>query len=214
MLDAFVTPFLYIYFVRQCHTMSEDSRRALHLLRGTHNALLSLFSFLMSVVAFQRLCERSDIFCETPRSSPIFFWMWYFSKVWEWLDTAFLIAANKPISWLHYNHHMTTVSVVSSQLWHRAVPSPLFDVAVFLNTLVHTVMYAYYFSPVWFRGIRRWITRAQLAQHCCMIVLLCCTMLRWKDGSACDVPRHSYRIALLAYGMYLVQFASFYRQNA
>jgi len=78
------------------------------------------------------------------------------SKIWEWLDTYFLIMMGKKVIFLHWFHHMTTLH---SFILMANLPSGKW---VFLNAFVHILMYAHYHSPqAWARPL---ITTLQIVQ--------------------------------------------------
>lgn len=85
----------------------------------THNLLLGSASALMAVALlaaayFDGRFESHDAFhCHPYRSEPFFFvhYLFYLSKIWEMVDTFLLIANKKPVIWLHYIHHASTLMV-------------------------------------------------------------------------------------------------------
>ena len=85
------------------------------------------------------------------------------TKIWEWLDTYFLILQGKEVINLHYFHHMTTFTMAA--LVHN-MPVGGF---CFVNCFVHTVMYAYYGNSKTFRWCKRFITKGQLIQFCLVL---------------------------------------------
>lgn len=91
-------------------------------------------------------------------------WAFYWSKYWEWLDTAFLILSDREISWLQYTHHMSTALLTYVNI--NPFISSIALVTIFTNTLVHTFMYWYFaFSKGVLRPYRRLITVSQTVQH-------------------------------------------------
>jgi hypothetical protein len=82
------------------------------------------------------------------------------SKVWEWIDTYFLIIYDKGVIPLHFFHHMTTFTMAA--LTHN------FPVGGFahINCLVHFIMYARYGKV--FKIPRILVTSLQLLQLICV----------------------------------------------
>ena len=72
------------------------------------------------------------------------FWTWVFycTKYIEWLDTLWLILKHKPISTLHFFHHLTVVYFFHFLLIRDAT---FIWMAAVINTFVHTIMYYYFF---------------------------------------------------------------------
>jgi len=86
------------------------------------------------------------------------------SKVFELLDTVFIVLRKKPLIFLHWYHHVT-VFLFSWFAYCSESPAIVF---VAMNYSVHAVMYGYYFLmaiksiPKWFNPM--FITLAQIAQ--------------------------------------------------
>lgn len=120
-------------------------------------------------------------FCDGSRrllhDMDFWFYTFYLSKFWEWIDTWILIMKGKPVwppqtsqYFLHVFHHTTTASIIWLA-WRQE-----FSVAwigVITNSFVHTPMYAYYFMSSITPGTRRFgifITPIQILQF---IMCLC-----------------------------------------
>ncbi|KAG5509406.1 hypothetical protein JKF63_06716 [Porcisia hertigi] len=76
--------------------------------------------------------------------------MFGYLKTPELLDTLFLILQDKPVSFLHWYHHIVTAIYV----WissYRPIPSGIFFCG--MNYFVHAIMYLYYFLVV--MGLRK-----------------------------------------------------------
>ncbi|KAK7201689.1 fatty acid elongase [Novymonas esmeraldas] len=76
--------------------------------------------------------------------------MFAYLKTPELLDTVFLVLQRKPVSFLHWYHHIVTAIYV----WicsYAPMPSGIFFCA--MNYLVHSIMYFYYFLVV--MGLRK-----------------------------------------------------------
>ncbi|EDV22844.1 uncharacterized protein TRIADDRAFT_17418, partial [Trichoplax adhaerens] len=92
----------------------------------------------------------------------------YLSKYIEYMDTLFLILAQKSeidVKWvLHVYHHFVTPSI-SWSAWHYPVSSSW--LGPFSNSFVHVIMYAYYATAIVDHRIRKWaswVTVIQLIQ--------------------------------------------------
>lgn len=144
-------------------------------LRGVmlgYNALMSVFSFVCFVniaivlsrnerIHASRTCHafaNDALFVSTVR------WF-YWSKFVEFLDTVFLILRAKPVSWLHYLHH---VGAAVNMCIANHTSTEAGYIFCFLNGFVHTVMYAYYGAALVGSGrldfVRPFITGGQIIQ--------------------------------------------------
>ena len=213
MLAAVLPPFLYLLLLRACRRNVRVLQFALRV-QTSHNVALALYSTYVAISSLHKLesSGRLDVWsngwrpllCTAGDGSPAF---WYASKFWEWFDTVILLARGRAPGALHLGHHASTASMVALHLYHRALPTPLFDVATALNGCVHMSMYCYYAYPALYRPLKRWITVSQIVQH--VTVLGLCALASTLDG--CDAPALPYGAALLGYGYYLVMFVRFYR---
>lgn len=180
--------------------------------REAHNMLLTFYS-LWAFVYISRFIYWSDLhktLCEPRSVDHTITYSWFLSKIWEWLDTAFLICANKEISWLHFNHHMSAASLVAVNFAGLNSRNSVFDVAVLLNAFVHTLMYSYYFDPAYFRFMRRTITRLQILQHILMIFIITYA----SCVQDCATSGRALAAGAFCYTMYLAQFTHFYLHTA
>jgi elongation of very long chain fatty acids protein 4 len=90
----------------------------------------------------------------------------YQNKYLELLDTVFMILRKKndQISFLHVEHHTIMVGVWYTVLRHQPGGDPWFG--AFANSVIHSMMYAYYFMALlkiscpW----KKYVTQAQLIQ--------------------------------------------------
>ena len=90
--------------------------------------------------------------------------LFFLSKFVEWIDSVFLLLANKPISVLHGFHHLGAPIAMGTMVYTN---SEFVWIFVLWNSCVHTIMYAYYGCSgvgIKLRFIRPWITRMQIIQ--------------------------------------------------
>lgn len=203
-----------------------EARRYVLAFRDAHNLFSAAASFVAALAAaamcYRRLVAAGGkgvmyaLLCApAPPAPPGYCWLWFASKMYEWIDTILLLAAGKPLSSLHYNHHLTTATVVASHLVGRGgTRTSIFDVPMLLNAGVHAAMYAYYWRPARLRALRQLITRVQIAQHVIVLLAIGFTEVQvarlGRGASGCDVSRLGNGVSLGLFAMYLAQFIEFY----
>eukprot|EP00274_Cyanoptyche_gloeocystis_P002792 CAMPEP_0196661718 /NCGR_PEP_ID=MMETSP1086-20130531/45613_1 /TAXON_ID=77921 /ORGANISM="Cyanoptyche gloeocystis , Strain SAG4.97" /LENGTH=157 /DNA_ID=CAMNT_0041996741 /DNA_START=246 /DNA_END=719 /DNA_ORIENTATION=- len=145
-------------------------------------------------------------------------YLFYLSKYYEFLDTWTLSIQKKPERFIQIFHHIGAVLIMGMGVMTRNDPHWIF---VVFNSLVHTVMYFYYFLAalrVDVRAIKKWITRLQILQFVSGI-LLCCFYYRIpgfcsdRNGPALisTVLLQLYVLAVLA--LFLQFYAESYRRR-
>ncbi|CAN0092065.1 unnamed protein product [Ectocarpus sp. 6 AP-2014] len=213
----------YLALVEALPVMLQPLHGVFRRLERGHNILLALTSAAM-LAGIIRSCvtsgktssvhamlcgpfdEEDPVFDMTAKT---FFW----SKAWEWVDTAILVAKGKPVSWLQYTHHASTAILTALNM----VPTrnAMWSVVCALNSFVHAWMYAYYAFPRFslLRRTKVWLTWAQMVQH--MIVLASATYVVYQSrtGTECHNNTTPILAGLGLYLMYLVFFALFYRRT-
>ena len=141
------------------------------------NAILALFSIYGAVRTVPHLLYRigtvayEDTICEDPctafgsGAAGLATQVFVLSKVPELLDTAFLILKKKPITFLHWYHHITVLLYCWNSYLTESSTGLYF---VAMNYTVHSIMYSYYclqtlrILPSWFPAYL--ITILQIAQ--------------------------------------------------
>lgn len=168
--------FSYLSAVALLRRSSSSSSVKSHILRpisAVHSLVLLLLSLAMAVgcslSAYFQMPNPYWIFCfpsgRTPPRGPVFFWayVFYLSKILEFLDTLLILLGRRRLSFLHVYHH--AVVVVMCYVWLEAAQS-LLPLALVTNAAVHTLMYAYYLlaaagrRPAW----KRVVTDVQIGQ--------------------------------------------------
>jgi len=152
--------------------------------------------------------------------------LFVYSKFAELLDTAFLVLRKKPVSFLHFYHHIT-VLLYTWDAFVREQPIGLYFAA--MNYLVHTVMYFYYYLAAVRPRPPKWailVTILQLSQMGIGVVL---TVAGLRYSSAypdittmtseealtplkvgCAISRINLYGCLFMYATYLVLFAKLF----
>jgi len=209
-------PFVYCgLFIPMCHTIKNYANVTRCLLRFQimHNFLLATFSFAMTFLSVYYLSLRTfsvhGWVCESPESAPMYEYAWLFSKIYEWLDTMYLILNDKKVSSLHRNHHASTTSLVALHYMNRKTRTSIVDVPILLNSIAHVFMYLYYMNSTFFSKIKKIITRIQIIQHFSVLLLICYSIYQ-KNVYECDINIFTNIVSFLVYLMYFVQFYLFY----
>ncbi len=195
-----------------------NRQRLVHIsiLRDVHNLGLTIFSLWVAcrlathLAQDGRFASTHDLLC---RASPLdsFLWSaWYYSKMWEWVDTLHLICAARQVSSLHYNHHLSTAPLVALQTYNRVTCTPLADVGTLINASVHVTMYLYYMLPRTLYPFKRTITALQIVQHAVMLIGFA---YAFTNQNVCDAPALQYLASTLVYAMYFAQFVYFYART-
>ncbi|TKR80323.1 hypothetical protein L596_014412 [Steinernema carpocapsae] len=116
------------------------------------------------------ICETRNLY--TGRLSGWAIFMFTLSKAWELGDTVWLLARQRPVSSLHFYHHVA----VLFEVWisYRSAGS-IARWGIIMNLGLHTVMYSYFVAQTLDRNARRmasFITMAQIVQFAISILML------------------------------------------
>jgi len=148
----------------------------LHYFRILHNSFLCFGSFMVVIGVtgelyktykmggFEALvCDSNGYQIKTSLYN--WYYVFYLSKFYEFVDTYILILRKKPVIFLHLFHHFITAFLAFLGLWDRAVIQwPI----ITFNASVHVFMYYYYLavslgSDVWWK---KYLTTMQIVQFC------------------------------------------------
>jgi len=155
--------------------MAKREAYKLKSLLAVHNLTLSAFSlvglgallYLMIPIWISR--GTHSISCDPNRDiygrGPVVFWfyLFYLSKMYEFLDTVFQVLRKKSLQFLHVYHHCVTLMLC----WVTIVEgNPMQWADISANLFVHVIMYYYYYISdkgivVWWK---RYITTIQIIQ--------------------------------------------------
>jgi len=103
-------------------------------------------------------------------------WLFYVSKVLDFMDTFFMISGKKwaQLSFLHVYHHWSIFQLYWLNLW-VGYDGDIY-LTIVLNAFIHTVMYSYYLcssskgvAGMFARSVKPFITSMQLMQFFTMI---------------------------------------------
>lgn len=142
------------------------------------------------------------------------YWMWLFivSKMFELVDTYFLVLRKKPLLFLHWYHHVLTMVYA----FYSYPTTPGFNRwGIYLNYCVHAFMYSYYFlrsMKIRVPGfIAKFITTIQIWQFIiCVAILIRLGFLVYVENVACDLENRMFVMASFMDFTYLVLFINFF----
>jgi len=184
-----------------------------------YNWAMCIFS-LVTFVAASFILKDTPLYtnqCEILYSRP--WWpeickAFYWSKFIEYLDTFFQYVAGRPISYLHWFHHIGASINLWFLLSYKSEPGWIF---VWLNSFIHTFMYFYYAQTLskgeskflnWFKPI---VTLMQIGQFFTGFYFL------WQYPRKCPCFRHDVYKMIGAYyytwtyvGLVLLMFIHFF----
>jgi len=188
-------------------------------LSKAHNVLMTSLSLFMLVVLVYgglrdgRFGSWDSFCCQKPKASGLIQWgmyVFYLSKMLEFIDTFLLILSKKKVILLHKVHHLTTMSLV----WHSLetdLPSDILCGG--LNCAVHTLMYAYYAFPDGNRWLRQYMTSSQILQFVFCLIGLVYAQIQRVLGSPCMGTSAAEWHGVIMYGVYLGMFMMFFYDN-
>lgn len=159
-----------------------------------------------------------DSFCKvgTFTSGLNGYWVWLFivSKMFELVDTVFLVLRKRPLLFLHWYHHILTMVYA----FYSYPQSPGFNRwGIYLNFMVHGFMYSYYFlrsMRVKVPGqVAKFITTIQILQFVISVAILAhLGYLIFGKQMQCDFDHKSFALAVGMDMSYLVLFVNFFLQ--
>lgn len=137
------------------------------------------------------------------------FWVFYAQKYWEFLDTWFYILRRsfRQVTFLHLFHHSSITLVVGAIV--RFDFSGDMYLPVFLNAVVHVLMYSHYLLTAC--GIKSWwrpyLTSLQITQF---IAISTQSYLAYQGGSSCGAPDFAKLILMSYMASMIILFLNFF----
>lgn len=142
----------------------------------------------------------------------IFVLAFILSKIFELLDTAFLVLGKRPVIFLHWYHHVTVLlfcwhsytQIISTGVWFALV-----------NYGVHSVMYTYYactqhskVMKCWVAPLAPYITLIQTSQMLFGLLIIGSNIYyHSQDPASCRTRKGNNVLGLLMYFSYFLLFA-------
>ena len=140
------------------------------------------------------------------------FRFFYWSKYVEFLDTVFLILRAKPVSWLHYIHHIGAPINMGLGAMYGNEMTWIF---VLLNSFIHSIMYSYYGAAL--AGVRLGFLRPVITSGQILQFITGFSMLWSYKNVPCfgSNPRHmvNWYFTWAYVGTVLFFFAWFFLKN-
>jgi len=195
-------------------------------LHVAHNAIMFVYSLLSTIaMAFCVFCNTpyssfNELICDGENSlfSGFNDWILFFfliSKMWEFIDTVFLVFGKHRLRFLHVYHHVITLPL-SYILYvdHSANGT----ICAWTNMFVHTPMYYYYTisalgGTVWWK---KYITQIQITQFvfCMAVMVYDYVLLRPANSIYCLVHKpykyYSIEVSAVIYLSFLALFIKLY----
>jgi fatty acid elongase 3 len=144
-----------------------------------HNIFLCVLSLAMTlgtlvevILAVNRF-GLQDTYCSgvnTGRPNVFFtgrIWFWgfifYLSKYYELLDTLFIVAKRRPLTFLHVYHHIVIIALALGFMRSRMT---FYLNGIITNATIHTFMYYYFWQQSLGRNVwwKKYLTKAQIVQ--------------------------------------------------
>lgn len=180
-------------------------------------SLFGMLSLLPSLIHGVLLNGVNYAICHAESSKDPHLGLWGFvfvlSKIFEFIDTLFLVLRKKPLSFLHWYHHTSVLVYSWLVLGSTSDGSGLFFAAI--NFFVHTLMYSYYFLRAMSvsvpSSVALLITILQIAQMFIGLAVngyLFYHKIILEETCIC-VPSVIY-IGLIVYGSYTILFIKFF----
>jgi len=141
-------------------------------------------------------------------------YLFYYQKFWEFIDTfIFMIRdSQRQVTILHVYHH-TSITVIVA-LYSTYDSSGDVYLPVMLNSLVHVIMYGYYFCGAqgytFQRVLRPYITKMQLTQF---LIIATQSFMVWFQGPDVGFPDWLKVIMIIYMSTMLTLFGNFFYQQ-
>eukprot|EP01130_Rhizamoeba_saxonica_P000857 TRINITY_DN10754_c0_g1_i1.p1 TRINITY_DN10754_c0_g1~~TRINITY_DN10754_c0_g1_i1.p1 ORF type:complete len:277 (-),score=19.56 TRINITY_DN10754_c0_g1_i1:21-809(-) len=193
-----------------------------------HNGMLSLFSGTILALTLYEATNvyraaptykeaLLDLMCD-PRGSQVasvftfYAWLFHLSKIYEFLDTLFIVMRKGHLGFLHVYHHCLTLLVTYVGL---ITQMSIQWMGLALNLLVHTVMYYYYMQKT--RGVDLWwkkyLTKLQIGQFIYANTVMVFIWIPLDFVYDCSGSIYSCLLTLFASTTFLMLFVQFYNKS-
>lgn len=213
--------------LESAHTKDKGPQLWLTRFIALHNFLLFVFSAAVAVGSWKSVLQHYDMYgayetyCDPHKTlwnqHHLGYWstLFYLSKYYEWIDTWILVLKKGygGASFLQYYHH---AGIVLAMYGGVASQSSWLAWVVLLNSVIHTVMYLYFFVKTLQPSLQiraaKYLTQAQMLQF---VVGILGSAGVLAMGDACDTSSSRFSLGFLqVYGLGLLAlFAAFHRRK-
>lgn len=171
--------------------------------------LTEFFSVIIYKGLFNSYCYSYDFLKD---ASGYWAWMFMVSKLFEFIDTIFIVLRKRPLIFLHWYHHVLTFIYT----WVSHISSPGYSrYGASINSAVHALMYSYYFVKALDLNVpiivSKWLTRIQISQFLISLAML---LHLWYSvvikKVECEIDMPSFNMALFMDLTYLALFINFF----
>lgn len=141
------------------------------------------------------------------------FWatMFTLSKGVELVDTAFIVLRKRPLLFLHWYHHVTVMLLTWYGYKDHTAPARWF---IFMNYIVHTIMYAYYGMRAIGWRTPKWVSASVTTLQITQMLIGCYIAFDIYNAKAtgefCQQTETHLRFTIIVYFSYLVLFVQFF----
>lgn len=217
---------LYYWFVRSIGPrMMRDKKpyeilpliRAYNLLMAAWNAFGFYNGALLVNYGLDTIgCRPVDPFQRDEKTlNQIYYgWMFFTSRLIEFADTIFFVLRkkNSQLTSFHVFHHSSVPTI--TWFFLKFAPGGNSGIFPFINSIIHTVMYTYYFMATFpglqpYLGWKKYLTQVQIVQFL-IIIAVCCQPL-FIPG--CKFPRVLLLIMVALSFVFIYLFVDFYLKS-
>ncbi|CAI2351867.1 unnamed protein product [Caenorhabditis sp. 36 PRJEB53466] len=145
------------------------------------------------------------------------YWVWLFmaSKLFELVDTVFLVLRKRALMFLHWYHHILTMIYA----WYSHPLTPGFNrYGIYLNFVVHAFMYSYYFLRSMKIRVPGVIAQAITSLQILQFIISCAVLahlgyLMHYTNANCDFDPSVFKLATFMDTTYLILFLNFFLKS-
>jgi elongation of very long chain fatty acids protein 6 len=132
-----------------------------------------------------------------------------FSKVFELVDTAFLVLRKRPVTFLHWYHHLTVLAYTWHAVKDHTIAGRWF---IWMNFSVHSIMYTYYAIASTGRRMPRAVSISVTCLQILQMVVGCfCTYFTYTVKSSGQYCYQTWENLYFCFVMYFTYFLLFLR---
>lgn len=187
--------------------------------------LWNLFLAIFSIIGFMRVCPEfifsltehgfEYTVCNNSFVDGVYgAWSLLFvlSKLFELMDTLFIILRKRELIFLHCYHHCSVLVYSWYSSAHFQATGRWF---VFMNLLVHSLMYTYYAARAYGlkipKYINKTITTLQITQMLFgIIVNFTAFSIKYRGNNECHVSDENLKFSLFLYTSYFILFVHYF----